>query len=156
MTLSRREFFTAAAAVPTLTSLVPLHASEAADVPLGKAEHCIFIWLGGGAAQIDTWDPKAKGDAKGKKAGSYYDAIPTAISGVEVCQHLSRCARLYDRFIPVRTVHHEVIDEHARATNQVHTGRPTAGTIIYPSIGSAFPTSPVALASSEPAPASST
>ncbi|MFM8537578.1 MAG: DUF1501 domain-containing protein, partial [Planctomycetaceae bacterium] len=31
----------------------------------------------------------------------------------------------------------EVIDEHARATNQVHTGRPTAGTIVYPSIGSA-------------------
>ncbi len=137
MTLSRREFFVASAAGPALTSVAPLHASEAADVPLGKAEHCIFIWLGGGAAQIDTWDPKAKGDAKGKKAGSYYNAIPTAISGVEVCQHLSRCARLYDRFIPLRTVHHEVIDEHARATNQVHTGRPTAGTVIYPSIGSA-------------------
>jgi hypothetical protein len=137
MTISRRRLLTVAAAAPAFTSALPLRASSAAAVPRGKAEHCIFVWLGGGAAQIDTWDPKAKGDAKAKKPGSYYDAIPTAIPGVEVCQHLSRCARLYDRFIPVRTVHHEVIDEHARATNQVHTGRPTAGTIIYPSIGSA-------------------
>ncbi|MEY3032340.1 MAG: hypothetical protein RLZZ622_815, partial [Planctomycetota bacterium] len=137
MTISRRHLLTAAAAAPALASTMPLRASTSGTVPFGKAEHCIFIWLGGGAAQIDTWDPKAKGDAKAKKAGSYYDAIPTAIPGVDVCQHLSRCARLYDRFIPIRTVHHEVIDEHARATNQVHTGRPTAGTIVYPSIGSA-------------------
>jgi hypothetical protein len=135
MTLSRRHFLAAAAAAAAPATR--LRARESTDIPLGKAEHCIFVWLGGGAAQIDTWDPKAKGDAKAKQAGSYYDAIPTAIPGVNVCQHLARCARLYDRFIPVRTVHHEVIDEHARATNQVHTGRPTAGTIIYPSIGSA-------------------
>ena len=137
MTISRRHLLTAAAAAPVFVSTQQVRAHTPAAVPFGKAEHCIFIWLGGGAAQIDTWDPKAKGDAKAKKAGSYYDAITTAIPGVEVCQHLSRCARLYDRFIPIRTVHHEVIDEHARATNQVHTGRPTAGTIIYPSIGSA-------------------
>jgi hypothetical protein len=137
MTIPRREFLAAVTTAPALAAVAPLRASESAALPIGKAEHCVFIWLGGGAAQIDTWDPKAKGDAKAKKAGSYYDAIPTAIPGVEVCQHLSRCARLYDRFIPIRTVHHEVIDEHARATNQVHTGRPTAGTIVYPSIGSA-------------------
>ena len=137
MNISRRDFLAAAAAGPALASAAPLLAHEPAAVPLGKAEHCIFIWLGGGASQIDTWDPKAKGDAKARKAGSYYDAIPTAIPGVEVCEHLSRCAPLLDRFAVLRTVHHEVIDEHARATNQVHTGRPTTGTIIYPSIGSA-------------------
>ena len=137
MNISRRDFLTAAAAGPALASAAPLLAHEPAAVPLGKAEHCIFIWLGGWASQIDTWYPKAKGDAKAKKAGSYYDAIPTVIPGVEVCQHLSRCAPLLDRFAVLRTVHHEVIDEHARATNQVHTGRPTTGTIIYPSIGSA-------------------
>src|SRR5207249_7673735 len=36
----------------------------------------------------------------------------------------------------VRTVHHDVIDEHAAAVNRMHTGRSTTGTIIYPSIGS--------------------
>jgi hypothetical protein len=137
MPISRRTFLATAAASSAALGSRPLLASTETPSPRGKAEHCIFIWLGGGSCQIDTWDPKAKGDAKEKKAGSYYDAIPTAIPDVQICTHLSRCAPLLDRFALLRTVHHEVIDEHARATNQVHTGRPTAGTIIYPSIGSA-------------------
>ncbi len=48
-----------------------------------------MVWLGGGACHIDTWDPKRKGDASGKDiAGLYYDPIPTAIDGVQVCEHL--------------------------------------------------------------------
>ncbi|MEX1224595.1 MAG: DUF1501 domain-containing protein, partial [Pirellulales bacterium] len=110
--------------------------ARASKAPRGKAEHCILIWLGGGAAQIDTWDPKQLGDAKARKPGSFYKSIDTAIPGVQVCEHLKHCAPILDRFNIVRTVHHDVIDEHARAVNQVHTGRPTSGTIIYPSIGS--------------------
>lgn len=107
-----------------------------AKLPKGKAEHCIFLWLGGGAGQIDTWDPKAQGDPKAKKSGSMYRAIDTAVAGTQVCEYLPRCATLLDRMNVVRSVHHEVIDEHAAATNRVHTGRPTAGTVVYPSIGS--------------------
>ncbi len=110
--------------------------SAGKSFPKGKAEHCIMIWLGGGSAQIDTWDPKAKGDAKEKKPGSYYDAIDTAVPGVQVCEHLSNCAKILDRFNLLRTVQHDVIDEHAAATNRMHTGRPTGGTVVYPSIGS--------------------
>jgi hypothetical protein len=141
--LTRRHFIaavssaTAASSAAAIMPRLALGSESGSSGPLGKAEHCIFIWLGGGASQIDTWDPKAKGDAKANKAGSYYDPIATAIPDVQVCSHLSRCAPLLDRFALLRTVHHEVIDEHARATNQVHTGRPTAGTIVYPSIGSA-------------------
>ena len=141
--LTRREFVTSVSLLAGATSVPRLAVgNESAGGPLahhlsGKAEHCIFIWLGGGASQIDTWDQKAKGDAKAGKPGSYYDGIDTAIPGVQVCKHLSRCAPLLDRFVPVRTVHHVDGGEHARATNRVHTGRPTAGTIIYPSIGSA-------------------
>ena len=102
----------------------------------GKAEHCIFLWLGGGAAQMDTFDPKKRGDAKAKKAGSYYDAIDTAVPGVQVCEHLPRVARVLDRITLCRTVFHNVIDEHAAAAYQVHTGRPVSGTIQYPSLGS--------------------
>ena len=104
--------------------------------PTGKADSCIFIWLGGGACHIDTWDPKRKGDPNAKRAGSYYDAIPTASDGVQVCQHLHRMAPLLDRAVLMRSVHHEVIDEHAAAVNRVHTGRPPTGTTVYPSIGS--------------------
>jgi hypothetical protein len=137
LTPSRREFLQLSAAATALaTSPLVLSGSDQPAAPLGKAENCIFIWLGGGAGQIDTWDPKQLGDPQAKKAGSYYPAIDTAIEGVQVCQHLSRCAKILDRFILVRSVQHEVIDEHAAAVNRMHTGRPTSGTIVYPSIGS--------------------
>lgn len=135
---SRRDFLQAGSfAAAALMSGSQLRAEEAVDpVALGKAEHCVMIWLGGGAGQIDTWDPKQVGDPKGKKAGSYYPSIDTAISGVKVCEHLPECAKILDRFAPIRTLHHDVIDEHAAAVNRVHTGRPVSGTVTYPSIGS--------------------
>lgn len=107
------------------------------DSVRGKAEHVISIWLGGGMGQIDTFDPKAKGDPSTKRAGSYYESIPTAVDGVHVCEHLPLIADRMDRVTAVRSVHHEVIDEHAAATNRMHTGRPVSGTVQYPSLGSA-------------------
>ncbi len=101
-----------------------------------RAEHCILLWLGGGACQLDTWDPKRRGDAVKKVPGSYYDAIPTAIRGEKVCVHLRRSAPLLDRAVVVRSVSHDIADEHAAAVNRMHTGRPTSGTVVYPSLGS--------------------
>lgn len=109
--------------------------SAKSDLIPGKADACIFIWLGGGAAHIDTFDPKKRGDGK-KKAGSYYGSIETAISGVRVCEHLHRTARLMDRCVLVRSVNHRISNEHGAATNLMHTGRKPSGTLIYPSIGS--------------------
>ncbi|WP_345781101.1 DUF1501 domain-containing protein, partial [Prosthecobacter sp.] len=95
---------------------------------MGKAEHCIHIWLGGGAAQVDTWDPKGLGDAKAKKPGSYYPSIETSVPGVKVTEHLSRCAKMMEHITAMRTVNHDVIDEHAAASNRMHTGRNVSGT----------------------------
>ena len=103
------------------------------EYPKGSAEHCIFIWLGGGAAHIDTFDPKQRGWQEG--CGLGLAPIATAMPGVQVCEHLKRTAPCWIDSL-VRTVHHEVIDEHAAAVNRLHTGRPTSGTVVYPSIGS--------------------
>jgi hypothetical protein len=146
-TCSRREFLARAGKAGLAASAAwsvgrfpdGVHAAQRKDpieYPKGRAEHCLFIWLGGGAAHIDTWDPKPLGDPTRKVPGSAYPAIDSAISGVQVCRHLKHCAPILDRFILLRTVHHDVIDEHAAATNRLHTGRPTSGTVIYPSIGS--------------------
>ncbi|MSU35454.1 MAG: DUF1501 domain-containing protein [Pedosphaera sp.] len=139
-TLSRRDFLHTAGGIGAGAVLgFPTARTVAEEVkashPRGQAEHCIFIWLGGGASHIDMWDPKRLGDGK-KIAGSAYPAIDTAIPGVQVTEHLTNCAKVFDRFVVVRTVHHDVIDEHAAATNRVHTGRPTSGTAVFPSIGS--------------------
>jgi hypothetical protein len=128
--ITRRDLLKSAA----LTTGAAL-ASEGTPAPKGKADACIFLWLGGGAAHMDTFDPKVRGDGK-KKAGSYYDAIDTAISGVRVCEHLKRSAPLMDRCVLVRTVSHSIVSEHGAASNLMHTGRMPSGTLLYPSIGS--------------------
>ncbi len=87
-------------------------------------------------SQIDTFDAKpTRGDGK-KKPGCYYDVIDTAIPEAKFSEHLPRLAKLADRLVPVRTVNHNVIDEHAAATNRMHTGRLPSGSVVYPSIGS--------------------
>lgn len=141
--MHRRQLLKATASLAALSAL-PAGAADTAAVPVpvtnlwqsGRAEHVIMIWLGGGMGAIDTFDPKRKGDPAKKIPGSYYESIETAVPGVRLCEHLSQLAPLMDRGTAVRTIHHEVIDEHAAATNFMHTGRPVSGTISYPSIGS--------------------
>jgi hypothetical protein len=137
---NRRQFLSSGAAAASLAAIGGSSLLRAAEtnvkLPGGKADSCIFIWLGGGACHIDTWDPKRRGDPKTRTPGSDYDAIPTAIADVQVCEHLKRMAPLLDRAVLLRSVNHDVIDEHAAATNRVHVGRPPTGTTTYPSIGS--------------------
>ncbi len=130
--MNRRQFLATTAGA----LLAPAFTRAESPLLRGKAEHVISIWLGGGMGQIDTFDPKRRGDPTKKIAGSYYDSISTAVSGVSVCEHLKNLAPLMDRVTAVRSVHHEVIDEHAAATNRMHTGRVVSGTVVYPSLAS--------------------
>src|SRR5437879_6990301 len=128
--MTRRDLLKIGAATMTAAAL-----PAAEKPPKGKADACIFLWLGGGAAHMDTFDPKMRGDGK-KKPGAYYDSIATAIPEARVCEHLARTAPLLDRCVLIRSLTHDISGEHAAAANLVHTGRMPSGTIIYPSIGS--------------------
>jgi hypothetical protein len=93
--MKRRSFLTSAAAFgasPLFANNTPIH------TPKGKAEHCIFIWLGGGMGQIDTFDPKKLGDKseQATSAGSLYKAIDTTVKGVQVTEHLSKTAKVME------------------------------------------------------------
>lgn len=142
--MKRRQFLKSSAAVAGALASTSVSASDQLQtesirdekLPIGKAEHCVMLWLGGGMSQIDTFDPKAMGDAKNRKAGSYYSSIDTAVPGVQVCEHLSKTARVMEHVTAIRTLNHDVVDEHAAAANRMHTGRPTSGTVTYPSLGS--------------------
>ena len=134
--LTRRDFITRTAIAAGAAAIGAPAFGEEKKTPLGKAEHCLFIWLGGGMSHLDTFDAKTtKGDGL-KKPGCYYDTIETAIPGVRFCEHLPRLAKMADKLVPVRTVNHTVIDEHAAAVNRMHTGRAVSGSVVYPSIGS--------------------
>src|SRR6185437_1603078 len=116
-TISRRHLLQTTAASVLLPAL--LRGEGSPPLASGKAEHCIFLWLGGGMSHIDTFDPKRRGDKK-KIAGTYYDSIETAMPGVRVTEHLPRVAKLIERMTIVRTVSHNTFDEHATATQFVH------------------------------------
>ncbi|MCA9194739.1 MAG: DUF1501 domain-containing protein, partial [Planctomycetales bacterium] len=136
----RREFLNRSSLVAASSTIGAMSApvlsmEQALTVKPGSAEHVIFIWLGGGMSQIDTFDPKQRGSSAERKPGTDYDIIGTAVQGVQVCQHLPRVAERMDRVTALRTVHHEMIDEHAAAVYWVHVGRPVSGTIQYPSLG---------------------
>ena len=131
---SRRKFLASGRAAMAGAALSGM--ARAHEPGKGRVEHVISIWLGGGMGAGDTFDPKLRGDPIKKVSGSYYDSIETAVPGVSVCEHLKQLAPLMDRVTAVRTVNHDVIDEHAAATNRMHTGRPVSGTAVYPSIGS--------------------
>ena len=133
--MNRRTFLQTTAAAGAFAGPLSF-AKQTPAVSLGKAEHCVMLWLGGGMSQIDTFDPKPLGDAKAKKPGGYYPAIDTSVPGVQLCEHLGKTAKLMEHVTAVRSLHHDVVDEHAAATNRMHTGRTTSGTVTYPSLGS--------------------
>ena len=91
MKYDRRKFLAAAALA---TGAARQAVAAPVKPPRGKAEHVVFLWLGGGMAQIDTFDPKAQGDPKSKpkKAGSAYRSIQTAVKGVQFTEHLEKTA----------------------------------------------------------------
>ena len=147
--MNRRTFLAQSAALATAAATLPrafgassspavASPSTVVSAPRGKAEHCIFIWLGGGMSQIDTFDPKKRGNSKSAPSlpGTDYDLIDTAVPGVRYTEHLTQTARLAEHVTAVRTVNHTLGIEHALATNFVHTGRPVSGSTIYPSMGS--------------------
>jgi len=64
--ISRRDFLTRASLAAGALAL-PRIGSAAPSIPLGKAEHCVFIWLGGGMSHIDTFDAKP---TRGRKSNT--------------------------------------------------------------------------------------
>ncbi len=116
-----RDLLAASAATAALGALAPRRlptAQPASSTSLGesRARHFHLARRRHGADRTRSIR-SCRGDPVKKVAGSYYDSVDTAVQGVQVCEHLKRPARPMDRVTAVRTVHHEVIDEHAAATN---------------------------------------
>lgn len=105
----------------------------------GKAKSCIFIFLSGGLAQHESFDPKplAPADVRGE-----FGTVNTKISGIHFSEHLPLLAASNQRFALVRTVTHPSND-HSAGHHIMLTGRsmippgfdPNAPTVKdYPSI----------------------
>jgi uncharacterized protein (DUF1501 family) len=116
--MGRREFLRAGS-VPLLSLGLPQLLAAREGAPARRAKACIVLFMWGGPAQQDTWDPKPGAPAEYR---GEFRPIPTCIPGVQVCEHLPRLARAADRLAILRAMTHGDVD-HTTATHQLLTGR---------------------------------
>jgi hypothetical protein len=106
--------------------------AQAAPRARGKATSVILVWLAGAPATIDMWDlkPEAPEGIRGE-----FKPIATNVSGVRICEHLPKMAKVMDRCVLVRSLHHN-IPAHEPGTVYMMTGNRPSPAMAYPSLGS--------------------
>jgi hypothetical protein len=97
-----------------------------------KAQALIHIFLPGGIAHQDTFDPKpfAPLEYRGDLG-----VVPTKLDGVTFSETLKQTAQVADKITVCRSMTHGEAD-HARGTHNMFTGWKPSPAIIYPSLGS--------------------
>ncbi|QOV92549.1 DUF1501 domain-containing protein [Humisphaera borealis] len=142
---NRRDFLKTASAA-TLSALAAgapqLHAADAAEEKIKPtADTVIVLWMAGGMAHTDTFDPKkytpfAKGiDPKGVL--STFPAIDTAVDHIKLSQGFEKIAKVMDRATLIRsaTVADLGLILHSRHQYHWHTGYVPPQTVAAPHIG---------------------
>jgi hypothetical protein len=126
--MNRRTFLHAGALVPLglgLADALRLRAAPRAASPGGgKAKACILLFMTGGPAQQETFDPKP--DAPEGTRGEFRP-IATNVPGIQISEHLPMLARLADRYAILRSVYHgsdtHGVGVHYNLTGLRHTPR---------------------------------
>lgn len=124
----------AAAASPSLHTL-----AAAEDSGGGKADRefsVILFWANGGPSQIDLFDlkPQAPADYRGP-----FSPIRTNVPGLEINELLPKLSQLADKFVLLRSLHHER-NEHSGGTHRFLSGYPSRAANLndaeFPELGS--------------------
>src|SRR5438270_7511752 len=148
MGVSRRDFLKTASAA-TLGALAtgytrPVFAApgEAPVLPKGTADTVIVLWMGGGMAHTETFDPKRYAPyEKGmptQKMLSTFPQIDTKVDHIKFSQGLENLAKVMDRGTLIRsyTAGDLGFILHSRHQFQWHTGYAPPQTVAAPHIGS--------------------
>ena len=143
--LARREFLRmlGAAGAATLSMGAPrlLAESEKLVQPTATADAVILIWLAGGMAAPETFDPKRYAPyEKGltyDRVLSTFPAIPTSVDGVRICEGLENIAQVMDRGTIIRSAVQPDLGSilHSRHQFHWHTGYVPPQTVACPHIG---------------------
>lgn len=143
--LSRRDFAASmtAAGLTTLAGGAPkLLANEGVVNPRPTADTCILLWMGGGMAAPDTFDPKRytpfEVGVPVDKILSTFPAIDTVVDPIKLTAGLENIAKVMDRGTLIRS---QVVADlgtilHSRHQYHWHTGYVPPQTVACPHIGS--------------------
>ncbi len=144
----RRDFLKrlSAASIAALGAAAPrsLSANESIKVihPSATADACILLWMGGGMAAPDTFDPKHYEPFRvGLPVAdmlSTFPAIDTSVSGLQICKGLENTASVMDRATLIRSAVQADLGSilHSRHQYHWHTGYVPPQTVACPHIGS--------------------
>src|SRR5579872_3050266 len=114
---------------------------EAEKKIVPKADTLVVLWMAGGMAHTETFDPKrytpfSKG-LESNKVLSTFPSIPTAVDNIRISQGLEQIASVLDRGTLIRT--HVAADLgkilHSRHQYHWHTGYEPPQTVAAPHIG---------------------
>lgn len=106
------------------------------------ADTLIILWMGGGMASTETFDPKRytpfEKDLDPRRVLSTFPAIPTSVDGIQFTEGLERLARVMDRGALIRTYTAGDLGFilHSRHQFHWHTGYAPPQTVACPHIGS--------------------
>jgi hypothetical protein len=143
---SRRDFLQqmSAAALATLSMGEPRssRAAEPVKHPQPTADTCILLWMAGGMAAPETFDPKRytpfEVGVPSEKILCTFPAIDTAVDNIKISQGLEKIAQVMDRATLIRS--HVVADLghilHSRHQYHWHTGYVPPQTVAAPHLGS--------------------
>jgi uncharacterized protein (DUF1501 family) len=159
--ISRRGFMgtTAAGSLAALMGGEP-QLVRAATAPPATADAVIVLWMAGGMAQTETWDPKKytafKPGVPTAQVLSTFPAIRTAVDGIQISQGLERVAKIMDRGALIRSFQAADLGFilHSRHQYHWHTGYvppqpmaiPHIGAVITKTLGPRNPTMPAFVA----------
>src|SRR5688572_23382373 len=87
----------------TLPSLLAARAKAAAEGQATKSTSVVWLWLGGGATHVETFDPKMSAPVENR---SVTGEVATSISGVTIGGTLPQIAKVADKMAFVRSFAH--------------------------------------------------
>jgi hypothetical protein len=142
---TRRELLKGFATAAAATMALPEPRARAATAqiihPAARADAIIVIWMAGGMAAPDTFDPKKyKPFEPGLAVAdviSTFPAIPTAIDGVQISSGLPEIASVLDRATLIRSHVQPDLGSilHSRHQYHWHTGYVPPQTVACPHLG---------------------
>lgn len=98
-----------------------------------KAKSVILVYLDGGPAQTDTFDPKP--DTSRDYFGNFKGVSNTNVEGIQIGEKLPLLAGIADKYSLIRSMTHG-INAHETGHYAMITGDLSGGSVVYPSYGS--------------------